>query len=344
MTAHSRLARRVRSAVGANRITSAVRGASHDLRAKLQRLLGPHPGAESQQLRADGAHTLACEVLPGTPYTSVLLPLDYPPSRDYRPRWGASHPVHEGLRALFAERHDEYLEAFADMRKLADWFSRIKQRFTSETAPEPGWLGGPITALDSALVYYYVKKCHPRTFLEIGSGVTTCFARRAIEDHRLQTRIVSIDPSPRAQIDAICDDVVRDGLETVDLSIFERLQPGDIVFMDGSHRSFMNSDVTVFMLDVLPLLKPGVVVHIHDILLPYDYPEWAKEWYWNEQYLVAVYLTAARDRIQVLMPVAYLTRTRGLNACLEPPMVDLGADNASWRNGGSLWFTHSAAA
>ena len=75
--------------------------------------------------------------------------------------------------------------------------------------------------------------------------------------------------------------------------------------MDGSHISLMNSDVTVFMLDVVPKLKPGVIVHIHDIHLPHDYPDMFVKWYWNEQYIVAAYLLGAADRIKILMPSRY---------------------------------------
>jgi predicted O-methyltransferase YrrM len=281
-------------------------------------------------------------VLPGTPYQKVLLPLEYLPSRRYESRWGYSRPPHQGLVDLFRQRDEAYRQVIGELRELSDCFAAIPKLFTHEHAPRPGWTGGPINPLDSALIYYFVQHHRPATYLEIGSGVSTCFAKRAIQDHQLSTQIVSIDPEPRASIDAICDRVIRSPLETANLEIFESLQPGDILFMDGSHRSFMNSDVTVFMLDVLPLLKPGVIIHIHDILLPYDYHDSFKNWYWNEQYLVAVYLLAARERIRILMPSAYLTTTDGLKECVWPPLVDLGEANEGWRHGGSLWFTHTS--
>jgi hypothetical protein len=281
------------------------------------------------------------QVWPGTPYQQVLIPIEYPPSRDYAPRWGYGKPSHQGLSRLFAQRTPEYQQVLSELYALRPWLSKISPRFTNESAPNPGWIGGPITPLDCALNYYFVQKYRPETYLEIGSGVTTCFARRAVQDHKLSTRIISIDPEPRASIDAICDEVIRYGMETVDLAMFERLKPGDIVFMDGSHRTFMNSDVTVFMLEVLPLLKPGVIVHIHDILLPNDYPDDFKHWYWNEQYMVGVYLLAAGPRVQVLMPSNFVSITPELNECLKTPLVELGAQNEAWRYGGSLWFTHA---
>jgi hypothetical protein len=98
------------------------------------------------------------------------------------------------------------------------------------------------------------------------------------------------------------------------------------------------------MLDVLPTLRPGVIVHFHDIFLPYDYPEMFRDWYWNEQYLLAAYLLGARDRIEVLMPSNYLSLTEGFRDKFAPFPVDLGARNDSWCHGGSFWFTHSAQA
>ena len=97
------------------------------------------------------------------------------------------------------------------------------------------------------------------------------FARHAIRTGNLKTTIMSIDPKPRAEIDSLCDRVMRLPLELCDLNLFRELEPGDILFFDGSHRIFANSDVTVFFIEVLPRLKPGVLVHVHDIFLPADY-------------------------------------------------------------------------
>ncbi len=283
----------------------------------------------------------ALQPLPGTRYAKYALPLDYPPSRNMSLRWGYSIPAHAGLSALFARNHREYQNLIAELRTLVPHLGKIRPDYSGATAPEPGWVGAPINALDLALLYYFVWKHRPATYLEIGSGATTCFARRAVKDHGLPTRILSIDPEPRAAIDSICDEVLRDGLETLpNLQVFADLQPGDIVFMDGSHRCFMNSDVTVFFLDVLPLLKPGVIVHIHDIVLPFDYPEWAKNWYWSEQYMLAVYLLGMGDRIKILMPSQYLGHTEGLKDCLEPTLLPGVGDPGVWREGGSFWFTH----
>src|SRR5262249_24729176 len=139
---------------------------------------------------------------------------------------------------------------------------------------------GFFPGLDVVALYYFLSAFEPTTFLEVGSGNSTMVARRAIRDQRLATTITSIDPMPRANIDGICDVVLREPLENLsDLSIFEQLRAGDILFLDSSHRVFMNSDVSVFFIDILPVLNPGVLVHIHDVFLPDDYPpEWIERY------------------------------------------------------------------
>jgi len=272
--------------------------------------------------------------------SKFMIELDYPPSRDYRPRWGNTHPPHQGLIELFNKNRTEYQKKFLKLADLKPFLSKINQEFSHNNPGEPGWIGGPINAIDSALIYYFMTSLKPKVYLEIGSGVTTLFAARAKRDQGLATRIISIDPEPRAAVDAVCDQVIREGLEVTDLAVFSSLTEGDIVFMDGSHRSFMNSDVTVFMLDVLPQLKPGVVIHFHDILLPHDYPDMFSDWYWNEQYILAAYLLAAGDKVKILMPSAFMSYSPELKEAISPILEDWSASPDVWLSGGSLWFTH----
>lgn len=292
-----------------------------------------HLRAENETLR-DGTSTL-----PGLGDTRVLLPLDYAPSRDFSPRWGHRRPAIPALVSLFAGEHDRYASVLAGIQSLASYLQAIPREFVHSETPEPGWMNVPITALDAATLYYFMTHYRPKTYLEIGSGTTTCFARRAVRDHGLKSRIVSVDPQPRAAIDRICDQVIRSPLESVPLDAFEALEAGDILFFDGSHRSFMNSDVTVFMIDILPLLKPGVVVHVHDITLPYDYPDSYKHWYWNEQYLLAVYLMGNASRVTPIFPSTYVVNQPELMRAFQPLVTTINP--RGWECGGSIWFTHA---
>jgi predicted O-methyltransferase YrrM len=280
--------------------------------------------------------------LEGTPYGRYAIPVDYLPSRDFRPRWGSERPPLQVLDGWFRDNSASYLDFLDAMRTSARQLIDIPVVFDEANLPAPAWSGVPYAPFDGVALYTMIQTHKPRRYLEIGSGISTCFAYRAINDAGLGTAITSIDPEPRATIDNICDDIVRDGLETCDLGIFDQLEAGDIVFFDGSHRSFMNSDVTVFMIDVLPRLKPGVIVHIHDIMLPYDYPDSFRHWYWNEQYLLAVYMMGNKERISPLLPTAFICRDKAFDAAFDTPMIDLGEFNDGWRGGGAMWFTHTA--
>jgi len=277
--------------------------------------------------------------LPGTQYSHWLMPLDYLPSRDYQPRWGYTRPAHAGLEALFQSQAAEYWPRLERLGRLQTKFARIAHTFEQAVPGEPAWVGGPINAIDAALLYFFVSELRPKVYLEIGSGVSTLFAARAKADFQLPTRIISIDPEPRTEVDAKCDLVYRDGLETADLSVFDDLAAGDIVYLDGSHRSFMNSDVTVFMLDVLPRLKPGVVVQVHDCHLPKDYPPMFAPWYWNEQYILAVYLLAMDTKINILMPGGFISQRPELRAAVAAILADWPGAPEAWLESGSIWFT-----
>ena len=133
----------------------------------------------------------------------------------------------------------------------------------------------------------------------------------------MRTTITCLDPNPRTDIEAIADVRIPTPLEECDLSLFDELEEPDILFMDGSHRAFVNSDATVFFLEVLPALKPGVLVQIHDIKLPYDYPtEWVERLY-NEQFLLGSYLLAETRIFEVLLPNALISNDAELRGALD---------------------------
>lgn len=278
--------------------------------------------------------------LEGTPYSQFAVPIEYLPSRDLQPRWGYSKPRIQMLDDWFRSHSESYRKLLADMRSVGADLGAIAQDFDEKALPNPAWFGVPYSPFDAVALCTLIQRYRPARYLEIGSGISTCFAHHAIKRQNLATAIISIDPEPRAQIDAICDQVIRKGLETYDLAVFETLEPGDIVFFDGSHRSFMNSDVTVFMIDVLPRLKPGVVVHIHDVSLPWDYDHMFTNWYWNEQYLLAIYLMGNREKIDLVFPTAFVCRDAEFNDFFSLPILDFGARNDAWRGGGAMWFTH----
>jgi hypothetical protein len=114
------------------------------------------------------------------------------------------------------------------------------------------------------------------------------------------------------------------------------LGPGDVVFLDGSHRVGMASDVTVFFLEVLPRLPPGVLVHVHDVYLPNDYPPELVERNYSEQYMLAAVLFAAGSKFLIEFPAFYVTHSGLVNLGVDPWRRLAAAGLAI--HGESFWF------
>jgi predicted O-methyltransferase YrrM len=243
---------------------------------------------------------------------------------DYRvrpaPRHGYGRPEHPEITALIEKNRASYAELLTGFTAYADLLATIPSQGGKGLHWHNGWLPGP----DAVALYGLVTDRNPKRYLEIGSGNSTRFVRRAIEDHGLRTTITSVDPQPRADVDALCDTVLRERLEDVAVDVFTGLEPDDIVFLDGSHRVLMGSDVTVFFFEILPLLRPGVLVHIHDIWLPRDYPPDWRYRYYSEQYLLAAYLLADPARFEVVLPGAFIDNDEQLRALTDPLWQRIG--------------------
>ncbi len=130
--------------------------------------------------------------------------------------------------------------------------------------------------------------------------------------------------------------MIRRPLESLDLQLFDKLKHGDILMLDGSHRCFQNSDVSVFFLDVLPRINPGVLVYVDDIYLSYDYPpEWSDRYY-SEQYLLAVMLLAdSNRRYRVVLPHVFIERDPELNDAMKAFWKEVGIRRGS---GNGIWI------
>ncbi len=132
--------------------------------------------------------------------------------------------------------------------------------------------------------------------------------------------------------------MIRAPLEAVDLAMLGRLHGDDMVFFDGSHRVFMNADTVAFSLDVLPMLPVGILVGVHDIRLPDDYPvEFADRWY-SEQYLLGCWLLAESPRVQPVFAAAYVSHYTRIGELLDPLWSSPGFE-AVERHGDAFWFT-----
>jgi len=257
------------------------------------------------------------------------------------PRYGHGRPPHPEISRILAAGAESYAATLTRFLGFSEPLLRLPVR-AERSSPEPSWINPWLFGLDTFALYGFLASERPGLLIEIGSGHSTRVARRAVQDHALATKIVSIDPKPRAEIDGLCDEIVRRRLEQCDLSIFDRLGAGDMLFFDGSHRTFMNSDVTVFFLEVLPRLKAGVLVHIHDILLPEDYlPWWEQRFYphryWSEQYVLAASLLAGHSHYTVVLPNHYVALTRQIAGVLDNFWAAPQLNGVS-RDGSSFWI------
>jgi predicted O-methyltransferase YrrM len=189
---------------------------------------------------------------------------------------------------------------------LSEIVARFKNEYTAipEGASTPEfqyYLGNTgFEAVDAEMLFGLIRLLKPRRMYEIGSGFSTLLAADALRRNRIEghsCRFVAIEPYPSAALEAKLPREV--GLwcvpvREVPLDEFELLCEGDILFIDSSHVCKIGSDVQFVFLEVLPRLRSGVVVHIHDIFMPMEYPrQWVLEWhrFWNEQYLLQMFLS-----------------------------------------------------
>jgi hypothetical protein len=265
------------------------------------------------------------------PVTQIRL--DYP--IDPQPRYGYGKPLHRGLSEILARRTAEYERQVRSFLQYAEQLTAIPVDEVKKDPACPHWQNIWFSGIDPLSLYGFLRNRKPRRYLEVGSGHSTRFARRAIRDGKLETRLISIDPAPRAEIDAICDEVIRSPLEHADLAVFSTLEAGDILFVDNSHRVFTNSDVAVTFLDVFPLLRPGVLVGLHDIMLPRDYPPHWSERFYSEQYMLAAWLLADGSKSQTVLPCTYIQEATDFQGILKPIWSRLAGVNPS---GSSFWM------
>jgi len=162
---------------------------------------------------------------------------------------------------------------------------------------------GSFESGDAEYLYQTIRARKPRRIYEIGSGNSTLIARRAIAANVAESpghacKHLCIEPYEAPWLESAGVTVLRQRVEDVDRALFLELEANDLLFIDSSHVIRPQGDVVTEYLQILPSLRPGVIVHVHDIFSPRDYPaDWLVErlWLWNEQYLVEALLTESRS-------------------------------------------------
>jgi hypothetical protein len=201
----------------------------------------------------------------------------------------------------------------------------------------PCWENPWFPPFDGAALYGLIAVNKPSHYIEVGSGISTRFARQAITDLGLSTKIISIDPHPHNPVDGLCDEIIVERAENMPAEFWNNLKANDIVFIDNSHRCFPGSDVTVFFTEVMPALPPGVIYGIHDIFLPFDYPSAWNERFYSEQYLLMTYLLGGFGSDEILLPVNWLTHQSQLHGILDELWNEKILFDGLMTHGGAFW-------
>jgi hypothetical protein len=188
------------------------------------------------------------------------------------------------------------------LSRLSRWMA-YHDEWTFSHADQPynyHYNNGFFETVDAEIAYSIVREAKPARIIEIGGGnstrlLATALRKNALEEH--PGTLISIEPHP--------DPVLRKGfpgltelamahVQDMPLQIFDTLEAGDILFVDSSHVVSIGSDVVHEILSILPRLKPGVIIHFHDIFLPAEYPKkfvMKNLCFWGEQYMLEAFLS-----------------------------------------------------
>lgn len=192
-----------------------------------------------------------------------------------------------------------------------------------------------------------IRHFKPRHFIEVGSGNSSKVISKALEmnhndDPAYTPEYIVVDPYASEMVSGQLSSVSRvlkEKVECVDLEIFEMLGENDILFVDSGHTVRTGSDVNFMLLEVLPRLHPGVIIHFHDINLPYEYPKTyftnpPFRMFWTEAYLLQAFLIFNHE-FEILLAMSYLQTEHMDDFCKAFPRFNL-KDN--WTNSGSFWI------
>jgi predicted O-methyltransferase YrrM len=201
-------------------------------------------------------------------------------------------------------RTEDLPDAFFDGRSACpgvDWQRETQQRHLRDVFPRfigevPFEPNGGLSMVDAAVLHAMVRAYRPKKIVEIGSGHSTRITARACllnAQDGAPCEFVAIEPYPSAALRQGIDGLSRlrvEKVQQVELAEFENC---DLLFVDSSHVVAMAGDVVFEQLEILPRLKPGCLIHFHDILLPGHYwKDWVlkRRYYWTEQYLLQAFL------------------------------------------------------
>jgi hypothetical protein len=179
-----------------------------------------------------------------------------------------------------------------------------KQATEAECGPGFGYI-------EAQALHAVIRHFRPDLIIEVGSGVSTSCALAAValneKEGSPRCRITCVEPYPRQWLKDAPVQLLQRPVQSLDIKEFDSLGPGSLLFIDSSHTVKTGSDTNYLILEVLPRLRPGVIVHFHDIYLPYDYQRDALDsfWQWQETALLHAFLIGNRS-VRVLFSLGQL--------------------------------------
>jgi hypothetical protein len=264
-----------------------------------------------------------------------MLFLDY--KVDMSPRYGHGKPAHQGLLDIVEANRNEYKEFLLKALSFKDEIQQIKKQGDEKNSNLPVWNNGFLPGLDIVGIYAMLAIHQPKKYIEVGSGNSTKVAFKSKTENKLTTEIISIDPMPRAEIDQLATTVIRKPFEGIDYDIILNLEENDVLFIDNSHRILPNSDSMVFYMEILPKLKKGVIVHIHDIYIPFDYPQFMCDRAYTEQYGLAMFMLANPTKYKTILPNYFISEDKELSSVIAPMWEHENLSGVE-KHGGSYWL------
>ncbi|MEA3493208.1 MAG: class I SAM-dependent methyltransferase [Candidatus Margulisiibacteriota bacterium] len=208
-----------------------------------------------------------------------------------------------------------------DQLALLNEFSKFQKEYNdipikkTATANQYYLLNGKYDGIDGYSLYCMIRHFKPKRIIEIGSGFSTLLTAQAClknkEENGEDTKLIAIEPFPSNFLKAGfpgLSELITKKIQDADLKLFDQLQAGDFLFIDSSHVLKIDSDVKLEYTNILPRLKKDVIVHVHDIFLPAEYPKefiFGLLFLFNEQYLVQSIL-ANSDNYEILWAGHYM--------------------------------------
>jgi predicted O-methyltransferase YrrM len=244
-----------------------------------------------------------------------------------------------------------------DLREAAqlELLARCEQDFRAEyeqmpRRPNPEAVGDfflenqAFGSVDAEILHCLIRRFKPKQVVEVGAGFSTLVtvnAARANAREDAPARITTIEPYPSAAIrDLEGAELIEARLEEVPLARFDSLEANDVLFLDSSHVLRTGGDVQRAFGEVLPRLQEGVLVHVHDIFLPAEYPRaWlvGQKRFWNEQYLLQAFL-AFNEAFEVIWGSSYMHLNHPDRLASAFPSYE---ETSAWP--GSFWVRRATA-